>query len=69
MNNAPKSERLCPACQQPLSKRARSEWPFLLWCAYGPCTSKAAGDGGSGATEDEAYENLLKAVDNEQTPL
>ncbi len=67
MSNIPKSDYLCPVCKVPLSKLPSTVGRVLLWCRNLQCYSQAACDGESGATDAEAYEKILRAVDKEAT--
>lgn len=69
---------LCPSCQNPLTKQiapansAKNPTPYvILYCATGPrCPSaEAANNGGSGPTEEAAYQNLLLSVKHEEDKL
>ncbi len=63
----------CPACKTPLEKEQRPKSPmepilpyWILWCANPRCISDSAkGNGGTGPTEEAAYQSLCIAVDNE----
>lgn len=62
-----KSKRyFCPVCEKPLDLEKRDVDSLGLWCAYGPCPSYAANDGAEGATESEAYYELVRKVEAEQ---
>lgn len=65
-----KSKFQCPVCKQPLTIAANgSEFPILLYCAYGPCCdidkelAIMANEGETGKTEAEAFSKLESALD------
>lgn len=68
MSSIPKSTFTCPVCNQPLCKLMAGAGRILLWCGNGPCTSYAANDGESGVTEQEAYDKIKAAVENQKMP-
>jgi len=55
----------CPVCDSPLTVNT-SPGMTQLYCASGPCPSHASNWGGHGATEQEAYDALVKRVDADQ---
>jgi hypothetical protein len=68
MSTIPKSNLLCPECQQPLSKLPGLGSTVILFCARGPCPSQAANDGAQGPTEEAAYAKLTAYIKNDQRP-
>jgi len=70
-----KSKFQCPSCQNVLQKQiapaksAKNPQPYvILWCGNrSRCPSvEAANNGGSGETEEAAYQSLLLAVKHEE---
>ena len=61
-----KSVHPCPVCGQPLSVKRPAEF-VILWCGYGPCPSKAANEGAIAGTELQAFEQLKRLVNAEDS--
>lgn len=51
----------CPVCDQPLHAEPCGE-NKLVFCANGPCPSRAANEGGEGFLLEEAYAVLRRKV-------
>lgn len=66
-----KSKYFCPVCKKPLSveRGVREKGDWMLYCASFQCVEPggdAAYEGGHGLTEQQAYAELVRAVEWEQ---
>lgn len=62
-----KSQYVCPNCHVPLAlalKLTANE--YSVWCGNGRCKPISCDNGGTGATELEAYNELVKAYEKER---
>lgn len=55
----------CPVCNQPLQHKINKN-RHILYCAFGPCESKAADMGTEDTSEQKAYNILVERVEEEE---
>jgi ssDNA-binding Zn-finger/Zn-ribbon topoisomerase 1 len=66
MSAIDRSTLTCPVCNEPLLKVPGAAKRVIMWCGFGPCRSRAANDGASGLSEEEAHEHLKRYIEEEE---